>query len=167
MAAVQRTITPIDDTLLVERPYASAADIARAVEGAARAQKAWKHVSVSDRQKVVSRAVDAFVAKKDIIAEEITRQMGRPLGQSPGEVRGFEERARYMIGIAPEALADIDPGRKDGFNRFIRREPLGTVFVVAPWNFPYLTSVNAIVLGWLSLRRAVTVLRPATLDDST
>ena len=145
MAVVQRTITPIDDTLLVERPYASAADIARTVEAAGRAQRAWKHTPVAERQKLVSRAVDAFVAKKDIIAEEITRQMGRPLGQSPGEIRGFEERARYMIGIAPEALADIDPGRKDGFNRFIRREPLGTVFVVAPWNFPYLTSVNAIV----------------------
>jgi acyl-CoA reductase-like NAD-dependent aldehyde dehydrogenase len=145
MAAVQRTITPIDDTLLVERPYATAADIARTVEAAARAQKTWKHVAVAERQKLISRAVDAFVAKKDIIAEEITRQMGRPLGQSPGEIRGFEERSRYMIEIAPEALADIDPGRKDGFNRFIRREPLGTVFVVAPWNYPYLTSVNAIV----------------------
>jgi acyl-CoA reductase-like NAD-dependent aldehyde dehydrogenase len=145
MAAVQRTITPIDDTLLVERPYASAADIARTVEAAARAQKAWKQTPIGERQKIVSRAVDAFVAKKDIIAEEITRQMGRPLGQSPGEIRGFEERSRYMIEIAPDALADIDPGRKDGFNRFIRREPLGTVFVVAPWNYPYLTSVNAIV----------------------
>jgi acyl-CoA reductase-like NAD-dependent aldehyde dehydrogenase len=145
MAAVQRTITPIDDTLLVERPYATAADIARTDEAAARAQKAWKATPVAERQKLVSRAVDAFVAKKDVIAEEITRQMGRPLGQSPGEIRGFEERSRYMIEIAPEALADIDPSRKDGFNRFIRREPLGTVFVVAPWNYPYLTSVNAIV----------------------
>ncbi len=145
MAAVQRTITPIDDTLLVERPYASAAEIARAVEAAGRAQIAWKQVSVAERQRLVSRAVDAFVAKKEIIAEEITRQMGRPLGQSPGEIRGFEERARYMIEIAPDALADIDPGRKDGFNRFVRREPLGAVFVVAPWNYPYLTSVNAIV----------------------
>jgi len=145
MAAVQRTITPIDDTLLVERPYASASEMARAVEAAGRARKAWKLVPIAERQKLLSRAVDAFVAKKEIIAEEITRQMGRPLGQSPGEIRGFEERSRYMIEIAPEALADIDPGRKDGFNRFIRREPLGTVFVVAPWNYPYLTSVNAIV----------------------
>ena len=145
MAAVQKTITPIDDSVLVERPYASASDIRRAIEAAASAQKAWKQVPVTERQNILTRAVDAFVAKKDVIAEEITRQMGRPVGQSPGEVRGFEERARYMIEIAPDALADIDPGPKDGFTRFIRREPLGTVFVVAPWNFPYLTSVNAIV----------------------
>ncbi|MEX2201215.1 MAG: aldehyde dehydrogenase family protein [Dongiaceae bacterium] len=145
MTAVQRTVTPIDGSVLVERAYATASDIAGAIEAAARAQTAWKHVSIGDRQRLLSRAIDAFVSKKDAIAEEITRQMGRPLGQSPGEIRGFEERARYMIEIAPKALADIDPDRKDGFNRFIRREPLGTVFVVAPWNYPYLTSVNAIV----------------------
>ncbi|MDZ4737531.1 MAG: aldehyde dehydrogenase family protein [Rhodospirillaceae bacterium] len=145
MTAMQRTITPIDGSVLVERPYATGSDIAGAIEAAGRAQKAWKHVSMTDRQNLLSRATDAFVSKKDAIAEEITRQMGRPLGQSPGEIRGVEERARYMIEIAPKALADIDPGKKDGFNRFIRREPLGTVFVVAPWNYPYLTSVNAIV----------------------
>src|SRR5262249_56481745 len=59
--------------------------------------------------------------------------------------RGYEDGARHMIAVAPEALADIDAGPKDGFTRFIRREPLGVVFVVAPWNFPYLTAVNAVV----------------------
>ncbi len=60
----------------------------------------------------MARAVDAFVAKKDTLALEITWQMGRPLSQSPGEIRGFEERARYMMGIAEEALGDLDPGPK-------------------------------------------------------
>jgi acyl-CoA reductase-like NAD-dependent aldehyde dehydrogenase len=89
--------------------------------------------------------VGAFVAKKADIAEEISWQMGRPVGQSPGEVGGFEERARYMIEAAPKALADVEVGPKEGFTRFIRRDPLGVVFVVAPWNFPYLTAVNSIV----------------------
>ncbi|HEX2581283.1 MAG TPA: aldehyde dehydrogenase family protein, partial [Dongiaceae bacterium] len=53
--------------------------------------------------------------------------------------------ARYMIEIAPEALADIEAKDKPGFTRFIRREPLGVVFIVAPWNYPYLTSVNGVV----------------------
>jgi acyl-CoA reductase-like NAD-dependent aldehyde dehydrogenase len=60
-------------------------------------------------------------------------------------VRGFEERARHMAAIAPQALADIHVGEKAGFHRFIRRDPVGTVFVVAPWNYPYLTAVNSIV----------------------
>jgi acyl-CoA reductase-like NAD-dependent aldehyde dehydrogenase len=145
MGAIQRTITPIDDSLYVERPYASTAEVEKALKAAEDAQYAWKFVSVADRQKLLTEAVNAFVSHRDQIAEEITRQIGRPIGQSPGEVRGFEERARYMIDIAPRALADIDAGPKPGFTRFIRREPLGVVFVVAPWNFPYLTSVNAVV----------------------
>src|ERR687898_2653452 len=71
--------------------------------------------------------------------------MGRPIRYSPGEVRGFEERARHMIAAAPRALADLDAGPKQGFRRFIRREPVGVVLVIAPWNYPYLTAVNAVV----------------------
>jgi acyl-CoA reductase-like NAD-dependent aldehyde dehydrogenase len=145
MAVIQKTITPIDGSVYVERPLASWSEVAAGLAKARQAQAAWKHVAVAERQKLLSKAIDAFVARKEMIAEEITRQIGRPLGQSPGEVRGFEERARYMIDIASEALADIDVGPKAGFTRFIRREPLGVVFVVAPWNFPYLTSVNAVV----------------------
>jgi acyl-CoA reductase-like NAD-dependent aldehyde dehydrogenase len=71
--------------------------------------------------------------------------MGRPVKYGRGELRGFEERARYMIGIAEETLRDIQPGNGGGIDRFIRREPLGTVFVIAPWNYPYLTAVNSVV----------------------
>ena len=71
--------------------------------------------------------------------------MGRPIRYAPNEVRGTLERARYMISVAASALADIDPGPKPGFHRFIRREPLGVVFTVAAWNFPYLIAVNSVV----------------------
>ncbi|HET9330712.1 MAG TPA: aldehyde dehydrogenase family protein, partial [Steroidobacteraceae bacterium] len=59
--------------------------------------------------------------------------------------RGTLERARYMIGVAASALADLEPGAKAGFRRFIRREPLGVVFTVAAWNYPYLIAVNSVV----------------------
>ena len=71
--------------------------------------------------------------------------MGRPLRHSPGEVRGFEERARYMLGLAPTALAPVKPADKPGFDRRIKRVPLGVIAVVAPWNYPYLTAVNAVL----------------------
>ncbi|HEX9703294.1 MAG TPA: aldehyde dehydrogenase family protein, partial [Rhodospirillales bacterium] len=92
-----------------------------------------------------SRAVEAVVAAKQDIAQEITRQMGRPIKYAPGEVGGFEERSRHMIGIAAEALKDVPVGPKEGFTRFIRRQPLGAVLVIAPWNYPWLTSVNTII----------------------
>jgi acyl-CoA reductase-like NAD-dependent aldehyde dehydrogenase len=71
--------------------------------------------------------------------------MGRPIRHTPGEVRGFEERARYMLSLAPEALAALRPGLKPGFERQIKRVPLGVIAVVAPWNYPYLTAVNAVL----------------------
>jgi acyl-CoA reductase-like NAD-dependent aldehyde dehydrogenase len=76
---------------------------------------------------------------------ELAWQMGRPVRFGAGELRGFEERARHMIEIAGEALRPIVPGPKRGFKRTITREPLGVVFTIAPWNYPYLTAVNSII----------------------
>ena len=145
MTATLRTISPVDGRVYVERPYATETGIAGALAGAVRAQSAWKEVAVAERAALCSRAVDALVADTAAIAEEITWQMGRPIRSAPGEVRGLEERARHMIAIAPDALADIRCAPRDGFTRFIRHQPLGLVFTIAPWNYPYLTAVNLVV----------------------
>ncbi len=145
MAASLKCITPVDGSVYVERPLATPEEATAAVSRARAAQQAWRHVSIGERQALLTRAVDAFVAEGAEIAREISWQMGRPVSQTPGEVRGFEERARYMIEIAPQALGEIDVGPKEGFTRFVRREPLGVVFVIAPWNYPYLTAVNSVV----------------------
>ena len=145
MTETLKCITPVDGSVYVERPLASEAEIAEALARARAAQPAWRHTPLAERLALLSAAVDAFVANKAEIAEEIAWQMGRPVAQCPGEVAGFEERARHMTAIAPEALGDIAVEPKDGFTRFIRRDPLGVVFVVAPWNYPYLTAVNSVV----------------------
>ena len=144
MTSIQKCISPVDGRVYVERPHADNAAIEQAIAGAAKAQAAWRLKSVAERAAICGAAVDAFVGRKSQIAEEITWQMGRPISQAPGEVGGFEERARHMIAIADTALADVQPVAKDGFNRFIRREAVGVVFTVAPWNFPYLTAVNSV-----------------------
>jgi acyl-CoA reductase-like NAD-dependent aldehyde dehydrogenase len=144
------TQSPVDGSVYAERPFATRSDIERALDVAVRAQQSWKRVPLKERAALVSRAVDAFVARKAELAQEITWQMGRPISQSPGEISGFEDRARYMISIAEQALADVDPGPKPGFRRFIRREPLGVVLVIAPWNYPYLTAVNSVVPALLA-----------------
>ena len=149
MATIQ-CITPVDGSVYVERETASSTEIQQALSGAVSAQKQWKNVSIAERQVLCGKAVDAFLSHKDEISQELTWQMGRPISQSPGEVAGFEERARHMISIADTALADITPTEKEGFTRYIKREPLGVVFVVAPWSFPYLTSVNAIMPALLA-----------------
>ena len=145
---VQRTITPIDGTLYVERPLARGTDIERALARAVGAQAQWRHVPVAGRAAIVRKMVDWCVARADVLGEELTRQMGRPIAYTPNEIRrGFQERALYMAGIAAEALSQVTITPE---SRFIRREPLGVVLVVAPWNYPWLTSVNAVVPALLA-----------------
>src|SRR5215210_3535152 len=144
-AEIQRTITPVDGSVYAERPLSGPDEVAGALERARKAQAGWRQRAVEERAALMSAFVDAFVARRDEIAAEITWQMGRPIRYTPGEVRGFEERARHMIAAAPRALADLEPEPKAGFRRFIRRAPLGVVLVIAPWNYPYLTAVNAVV----------------------
>ena len=143
-------ISPIDGNPFLERPLSSNREIDAALARARAAQTEWRHVPLHSRQELLNKAVDYFVSNKEPIAEEITRQMGRPISHSPGEIGGLEERARHMIEIAPASLADVKVDPKPGFTRFIRREPLGVAFVVAPWNFPYLTAVNSIVPALLA-----------------
>ncbi|GAA5494956.1 succinate semialdehyde dehydrogenase [NAD(P)+] Sad [Rubritalea halochordaticola] len=139
------TVSPIDGSTYVTRDYATPEEISKALALAAAAQKIWKQTSITERVDVCNRMVDAFIAKKESIAEEISWMMGRPIRYAAGEVAGFEERARYMSGIAEASLAPVTVPDKEGFSRYITKEALGVVFVIAPWNYPYLTSVNAIV----------------------
>jgi acyl-CoA reductase-like NAD-dependent aldehyde dehydrogenase len=145
MTETLKTISPVDGRIYVERPLETAAGIDRVLGMAQRAQVAWSAASLAGRCALLAKAVDAFVAKSADIAAEITWQMGRPIRYTPGEVKGFEERARYMLSVAPEALAAVKPGEKAGFERQIKRVPLGVIAVVAPWNYPYLTAVNAVL----------------------
>ncbi|UOO89707.1 aldehyde dehydrogenase family protein [Vitreoscilla massiliensis] len=138
-------VTPIDGSELCSREYASSAEIATAVQAAQAAQAPWFELGLAARKAKIAAAIDWLVTHKDEVAAAITHSMGRPISQSPGEVKGLEERARYMLSIADAALADIVPEEKAGFKRFLRREPVGLVLVMAPWNYPFLTAVNAIV----------------------
>ena len=140
-----KTISPIDGEVYVERPLAGADKITQALADAKASQQAWAAKSVAERAEICTAAVDAFVANKEIIAHELTWQMGRPIRYSLGEVGGYEERARYMIEAAPEALKSLQLDEKVGFTRYIKREALGVVLVVAPWNFPFMTAVNAVM----------------------
>ena len=140
-----RTVTPVNGSTYVERAVAGEREVDAAIAAAVAAQREWRTQTIEERAAALSAFVDAFVAERDDIATELTWQMGRPIRYTPGEVRGFEERARTMIALAPQALADLDAGPKEGFGRLIRREPLGVALVIAPWNYPYLTAVNAVV----------------------
>ncbi len=138
-------ISPVDGSLYAERELADERAAGALLQSAKKAQKAWSKVPLEERAHLCTRFVDAFCAMKDEIVPELAWQMGRPVAFGAGEVAGFEERARAMIGLAEEALAPYVPPAKDGFTRYIQRAPLGVVFTISAWNYPYLIAVNSIV----------------------
>lgn len=140
-----KIISPIDNSLVAERSYATDAEVESALAAAEAAQRQWRDTSISERARLCSHAVEVMLGMADEIAPEIARQMGRPVQYGRSEIARMAERARYMIEVAPAALSDHVPAAIEGFHRFIRREPLGVVFVIAPWNYPFLTAVNSIV----------------------
>ncbi len=140
-----KTLSPGDGRAYVERPLATQADVDAALSNARAAERGWRSTPIVERAAMVEKFVQYFEGHSAAIAEEITRQMGRPIRYTPGEIRGLAERARYMASVAVDSLADIAIEPKENFTRFIRKEPVGIVFVIAPWNYPYLTAVNAII----------------------
>lgn len=148
---MQDTISPVDGSVYVSRPLALAAEIDALLDRSLAARAGWQAAPLDERVRIVRAAVGWIVERADALGRELTWQMGRPIAHSPLELRqGFAERALHLLEIAPDALADVVPEPRPGFRRFIRREPLGTVVVLAPWNFPYLTSVNAVVPALLA-----------------
>lgn len=140
-----QTISPVDGRIYVERPYASPSETDTALARAVFAQREWRAVPLDERARICRAFAAAFEARGEAMARELTWQMGRPISAAPGEIRGTLERARYMIDIAAGALRDIEVAPKPGFQRLIRREPLGVVLTIAAWNYPFLIAVNSVI----------------------
>jgi len=150
MTKTQKTVSPIDGSLYVERDFANAGQIRAALEKAQTAQIPWRETSLDERKILCAKATRAFVANKDRIAEELCWQMGRPIRYAAGEVTSFAARANHMISVASAALAQIEVTDKPGFIRYISHEPVGVVLVIAPWNFPLHTPINVIIPALLA-----------------
>jgi acyl-CoA reductase-like NAD-dependent aldehyde dehydrogenase len=162
-SGLQQTISPIDGSVYAERQIAAPREIENALARAAISQAAWKRVPVSERAAACKRMLDWLLERAGEIGEELTWQIGRPIAYSPNEIRrGFQERVNYMAGIAERELADVKLEPKENFQRFIRREPVGLVLVLAPWNYPWLASVNAVVPAILAGNSVILKIAPQT-----
>jgi acyl-CoA reductase-like NAD-dependent aldehyde dehydrogenase len=145
MAETVKIISPVDGSLFAERSFVSLQELEKAVNEAKAAQAEWATTSIAERATLCELAVAEMLTMSSEIAIELAWQMGRPIRYGAGELKGFAERARHMIAIAPDALAPVSVDPKSGFERYIERVPLGLLLVVAPWNYPFLTAVNSII----------------------
>ncbi|MFD2740305.1 aldehyde dehydrogenase family protein [Sulfitobacter aestuarii] len=143
MMSTTKCISPIDGSVYAERECLSKDAALGAVKRARAAQKAWAARPLQERIDLVMGALGEIERSKDRMTEELAHQMGRPIRYG-GEFGGLQERASHMAKIAEEALAPKVIEDSAGFSRKILREPHGLVFVVAPWNYPYMTANNTI-----------------------
>jgi len=149
--AVQRIISPIDGSVIAERELASDAVVDAVLHTAKAAQMAWRATPISERIRLCEAMIVHLESSVADIATEISWQMGRPVRYTPNEIlRGAQERARYMMSIAAAELADVSVPQVDGFTKYIQRTPVGTVLIVAPWNYPYLTAINSLIPALLT-----------------
>ena len=138
-----KCISPIDGSVYAERETLSNDAALEAVARARKAQKAWAARPLQERVDLVMGALKEIENSTDRMTEELAHQMGRPVRYG-GEFGGLQERASHMAKIASDALAPTVIEDSDAFSRKIMREPHGVVFVVAPWNYPYMTANNTI-----------------------
>lgn len=143
MSKVIHLISPVEGTIYIGRDTLPLTDAELAVARAKAAQPDWAARPLADRIAMVKAAVAELDKMKPILVEEIALQMGRPVRYG-GEFGGVHDRTNYMAEIAAAELAPKVIEDSDRFKRYIAREPVGVVFVIAPWNYPYLTAINTI-----------------------
>jgi acyl-CoA reductase-like NAD-dependent aldehyde dehydrogenase len=136
-------ISPVDGSVYAERMPLTLAQAQDAAVRAKVAQKPWAARPLAERIALVKAGVAKLTAMKDVLTEELAWQMGRPTRYG-GEFGGVNDRTNYMAEIAATALAEVMVEDSAKFRRYIARDPLGVVFIIAPWNYPYLTTINTL-----------------------
>ncbi len=144
MTKMIQCVSPVDGRVYAERPALSRDDAMAAAARAAAAQPGWAARPLDERIALVKAGVERLNGMKDRVVEELAWQMGRPIRYG-GEFGGLNERTDYMASVAAEALAPMIVEETDRFQRRVEFVPHGVVFVIAPWNYPYMTAMNTIV----------------------
>lgn len=165
MPSISRSITsPIDGRTAFSYEELSIEAARAAVGKAAAAQRDWARTPLSARKKL---CLDAWAAYGDHLGESataITKMMGKPIGQAKGEyARSMKERVESLVDQAERALADLPAPEKSGFRRWVSREPVGVVLVVAAWNYPLLVPTNALFASILAGNAVVLKHAPQTM----
>ena len=128
------TISPITNKPVLTRNGLSDADLQTIPETAVKAFESFRRTSLSDRQKIVKKALKLLDERQDALGKEITEQMGRPIAYTPKEVTTAVMRGEYLLKISEETLKDTAGEPEKGFKRYIKKVPLGPVLILFPWN---------------------------------
>jgi aldehyde dehydrogenase (NAD+) len=124
------------DDVVAHVPRGSAADVQLATHAAAAALGGWRALPGTARADHLHRWASAVDGRREELAQALTREVGKPIGESRGEVARAGAILRYYAGEAVREIGDVIPAQVAGALQFTLREPLGVVGLITPWNFP-------------------------------
>jgi betaine-aldehyde dehydrogenase len=133
---------PANGKVIARVPRSSSEDVDRAVDAAARAFESWQNTTPKDRSLLLLRLADAIEARADEIGRLESRNTGKPVGVAIDEVPVVVDNLRFFAGAARVMEGKAVNEYTEGWTSMIRREPVGVVASIAPWNYPIMMA------GW-------------------
>lgn len=130
-------LNPSDENdVIATVPEGNADDVRRATDAAAAALPGWRRLSGPARAEHLYRWAGAIADRTEELAQAMAREVGKPIGESRGEVGRCVVILRYYAGEAVRTIGEVIPAQTAGALQFTLREPLGVVALITPWNFP-------------------------------
>lgn len=135
------TISPSTNKPVLTRTGLSDSDVALLPAVSTQAFNAYKFTSLEERQAIVKKALKLINDKQDVLAKELTEQMGRPIAYTAKEITTAVKRGEYLLKISSDCLKDTDGEPEKGFKRYIRKAPIGPVLILFAWNVSCISSI--------------------------
>lgn len=158
--------SPSDESDLIGLyAQASPADLDAALDAAVKAQRVWANTGLEKRYAVLMAIGQELDQRAQELGTLLSREEGKPLAEGIGEVRRSGQFFTYFAAEVLRQLGECADSVRDGIEIDIRREPLGVVAVISPWNFPMATASWKIAPA-LAFGNAV-VWKPANLTPAS
>jgi len=124
------------EEIIGEFPLSSDADVATAVSAAREAYKTWRLVPAPKRAEILFRAAELLVKRKEEFSRDMTREMGKVLAETRGDVQEAIDMTYYMAGEGRRLFGQTTPSELPNKFAMSVRQPIGVCGMITPWNFP-------------------------------
>lgn len=157
--------SPIDGTVLGSVPAMTAEEVDIAIETAKQAQKQWRNVTIDEKAEILYRAADVLLEHADELADLMVREISKDKKSCHSEVERTADFIRFTAdtakNISGESIpGDSFPGGKNNKVSIVRREPLGVVLAISPFNYPVNLAASKIAPGLMAGNSVI--LKPAS-----
>ncbi|MEO6881790.1 MAG: NAD-dependent succinate-semialdehyde dehydrogenase [Mycobacteriaceae bacterium] len=137
MTSTYQVVNPATGEAGQSYPETTDAEIQDVLARSDAAYRSWRTTAKSERAAILTKVAELYSERRDTLAEIIGREMGKPTKEAKGELHLVVDIYRYYADNAESLLADEQLNPKMGGSAFVRKDPVGALLGIMPWNFPY------------------------------